>query len=167
MENKILGVIKVTQEHLQEVEEIRRSKFFESQKDEDRWCEAFDKAMQLWSDFAEGYRTGIIEYKFLATERRRAKICPMHTVAKSIISEYPDIDFFFCLDETSAREYLRDIAVEELPARVSRLVDLIEVNHAYRSITAKVKEFRYWQKIGYNKKRYCNGLPLRDFRPRT
>ncbi|MBR6505634.1 hypothetical protein IKT18_02255 [Candidatus Saccharibacteria bacterium] len=147
----------MTQEHLQEVEEIRRNKFFESPEDEELWEESFMTAMQLWEDFAEGYRTAIIEYKFLAAERRKAKICPIYTVPKGIISEYPYVQFFFCLDEVSAREYLRDISVEELPARTMNLMDLVETNHAYNSIITRVKEFRYLQKRGKHKS-YCYGL---------
>lgn len=153
-----MGVIKVTQEHLQEVSEIRKSIFFESPEDEELWEESFTTAMQLWEDFAEGYRTAIIEYKFLAAERRKAKICPIYTVPKGIINEYPVIEFFFCLDEVSAREYLRDISAEELPPRTMNLLDIIETNHAYNSIVNRVKEFRYLQKNGYGRRCYCYGL---------
>ncbi len=151
----------MTQEHLQEVSEIRRNIFFESPEDEELWTESFTTAMQLWEDFAEGYRTAIIEYKFLAAERRKAKICPIYAIPKGIINEYPVIRFFFCLDEISAREYLRDIRAEELPARTMRLLETIETNHAYNSIVTRVKEFRYRQKHGYGKTCYCYGLSTR------
>ena len=122
--------------------------------DEQKRSDAIEEALRLWRSHAETYRTAIFRYKFLAAERRRLKITPLATVSERVLKEYPNIPLFFCLDETSAREYLESLDLATLLNDVRSIDTQIQFNYAYRTIVVKAIEFCYRQKNP--KASYCH-----------
>ena len=135
-----------------------RTKQPEHSKESELWKKNFDEAIRLWRDYAEIYRTAPLEYKFLVTERRKAHIYPINTVSKAVLNAYPRIELLYCIDEFSAREYLSELSTFGLIAVVKSITDMVELDHSYRSIMNKIKEFRYWARHCDIKREYCYNL---------
>lgn len=117
------------------------------------------EAMKLWHSKAETYRTAPLEYKYLADKRRRSGVYPLNLVPRAVLKEYPYIEFFYCLDEVSAREYLGWLSTSELVILLNNIVEMVELNPAYIGITRKNIELRYFANRGL-RDTYCCGLRI-------
>ena len=106
-----------------------------------------EEALQLWSTYAETYRTTIYRYLFLIDWKdelkQRNKKIRVGIVPKYILEAFPDLPLFRFVDRDSAKIWLEKMSTSEIRYMIMKTRYELDYNHAYRTVSARIVELAY------------------------
>ena len=106
-----------------------------------------EEALQLWSTYAEIYRTNIYRYLFLidwkAELQKRNKKIRVGRIPKYVLDDFPDLPLFQFVDRDSTKNWLEKMSASEIRYIIIRTKYELDFNHAYRTVSARIAELTY------------------------
>lgn len=117
--------------------------------------EVISRAMELWGIYNAIYSTAVESYRALLERKRELKIRPLNKIPDHILREYPDIPFLKIGKPDEAQAYLEKLNVAEVSMIIHHIEYMIEYDHAYRTVTNRVREYEYQIKYHHQKNPYA------------
>ena len=102
----------------------------------------FERAMKLWRERGEDYRTMLREYEDLLFQKRILGISPLNKVKATVLKEWPEIPFLDTLAEEDATEFLLNLPESEITGVVIA-IDLWVDSYVYNTVKAHIYDYRY------------------------
>ena len=98
------------------------------------------KLMDLWVVYGHPYRVNPLRYKYLMKIKRELSVCPLNAIPRYELVEYPEIPFLMIPGDLEASWYLENLNRRQLIKLEKQIIDMVEVNYAYRTMQEWIKE---------------------------
>lgn len=106
-----------------------------------------EEAIDLWSTYAETYRTTIYRYLFLISWK--AEVCSgnkkirVGRIPKYILDAYPGLPLLEFVNKDTLRNWLEKMRPSDIRYMINTTRYELECNHAYRTVSARIVELAY------------------------
>lgn len=111
-----------------------------------RYCQSFERTMELWRVYGEEYRDILKKYDALLAKKRELKIKPLNVIRESSLREFPIINFLYLDDIESAEEYLLHLTEREL-VELMVDIDLYVDGKLRRDLLARITDYTHQIRI--------------------
>ena len=115
-------------------------------KKKSRYCQLFERTMELWKVYGEEYRGILKKYDTLLAKKRELNIKPLDIVAKSALKEFPIINFLYLNKVELAEEYLLRLTERELVELMAD-IDLYIDSKLRRDLLARITDYTHQIRI--------------------
>ncbi len=103
---------------------------------------SLQRAMGLWRQHSERYRTLKDEYEELLKQKRELNLA-LNAMTEAEVESYPEIEFLKIENEKDAEEYLLDMNPRQIEALAYEVEETVKFNYTYNTMISKVKDFRF------------------------
>ena len=111
-------------------------KVFMSRKD------LVDEARNLRQIYGPRYRTNVDTYLFLLEIKKDKGIAPLSPLSKSVLAEYPQVEFLAISSDDIAESILSELDAEEIVNLIEEIREAIE-SYVYVTLMNKIKDYQY------------------------
>lgn len=128
-----------------------------------------EEAIELWTTYAETYRTAIYRYLFLIDWKAEAcsgnKKLRVGRIPKYILDAYPELPLFQYVDKGTTKIWLKTLRASEIRYMINMTRYELECNHAYRTVSERITELAY--EMAHLGERNCHTFGVVDTDMRT
>ena len=101
-----------------------------------------DEARNLRLIYGPNYRTNVNTYLVLLKIKKDKGIAPLSPLNKSVLAEYPHVEFLDISSDDTAEEILSELDVKEIARLINEIRQAIE-SYVYITLMNKIKDYQY------------------------